>query len=46
MVLVNNTKLSGVQEMEEDTSKDKNDATDVKYTSNGKGYGVLAVVIY
>ena len=46
MVLVKNTRLLGVLGKGEDMNKDKNDVIDVKFTLNGKGFGVLAVVIY
>ena len=45
MVLVKNTRLLGVLGKEEDMNKDKNDVIDVKFTLNGKGFGVLAVGI-
>ena len=45
MVLVKNTRLLAVLEKGDDMNKDKNDVIDVKFTLNGKGFGVLAVGI-
>jgi len=46
MDLVKNTRQLLILMLAADTNKGKKDVIDVKFTSIGRGYGVLAVVIY
>jgi hypothetical protein len=46
MDLVKNTRRLLTLMLEADMNRDKKDVIDVKFTSIGRGYGALAVVIY
>jgi len=46
MVLVKNTRQLLTPMLAADTNKDKKDVIDAKFTSIGRGFGALAVVIY